>query len=77
MARPYVLPPGTPPQIAAVWRKAFSETIADPAYQADLQKLNLDNAGPMSGAEVDALVAKLYATPETVLSKVNGLMEIK
>jgi hypothetical protein len=31
----------------------------------------------MSGAEVDALIAKLYATPEDVLGKVNGLMAIK
>ena len=77
MARPYVLPPGTPPQIAAVWRKAFSDTLADPAYLQDLQKLNLDAVGPMSGAEVDALIARLYATPEGVLSKVNGLMAIK
>ncbi len=77
MARPYVAPPGMPPQIAAIWRKAFSETLVDPAFLADLQKLNLDAAGPMSGPDVDALIGKLYATPEPVLSKVNGLMEIK
>jgi hypothetical protein len=31
----------------------------------------------MSGQQVEAMIARLYATPEDVLNKVNGLMAIK
>jgi tripartite-type tricarboxylate transporter receptor subunit TctC len=77
MARPYILPPGTPQPIIAIWRKAFAEMLADPAFEADLKKLNLDFETPMNGPQVEAMIARLYATPEDVLSKVNGLMAIK
>ena len=77
MARPYILPPGTPQPIITLWRKAFADTLADPAFEADLKKLNLDFDNPMSGPEVEAMIARLYATPEDVLNKVNGLMAIK
>ena len=77
IARPYILPPGTPQHIVATWRKAFEDMLADPAFEADLKKLNLDFDNPMTGPQVEAMIAKLYATPEDVLNKVNGLMAIK
>ena len=77
MARPYILPPGTPQPIITMWRKAFADMLADPAFEADLKKLNLDFDNPMSGPQVEAMIARLYATPEDVLNKVNGLMAIK
>jgi hypothetical protein len=39
--------------------------------------MNLDFENPMSGQQVEAMIARLYATPEDVLNKVNGLMAIK
>ena len=77
MARPYILPPGTPNPVINVWRKAFDDLLADPVFEADLRKMNLDFENPMSGPQVEAMIAKLYATPEDVLNKVNGLMTIK
>jgi tripartite-type tricarboxylate transporter receptor subunit TctC len=77
MARPYILPPGTPKPIIAIWRKAFADMLADPAFEADLKKLNLDFESPMNGPQVEAMIARLYATPEDVLNKVNGLMAVK
>ena len=77
MARPYILPPGTPQPIINIWRKAFANLLADPAFEADLKKMNLDFENPMSGQQVEAMIARLYATPEDVLNKVNGLMAIK
>ncbi|MDH7794876.1 MULTISPECIES: tripartite tricarboxylate transporter substrate-binding protein [unclassified Beijerinckia] len=77
IARPYIAPPGTPAKIVDLWRRAFQETMADPAFTADLTKMNLDSTGAMSGPQVDALIEKLYATSPTVLSEVNGWMEQK
>lgn len=77
MARPYILPPGTPKPVINVWRKAFDGLLADPAFEADLKKMNLDFENPMSGSQIESMIATLYATPVDVLNKVNGLMAIK
>ena len=42
VARPYVLPPNTPPDIVKVMRKAFADSIADPAAQAEAKKAKMD-----------------------------------
>lgn len=42
VARPYVLPPNTPADIVSVMRKAFADSIADPAAQAEAKKAKMD-----------------------------------
>jgi tripartite-type tricarboxylate transporter receptor subunit TctC len=42
VARPYVLPPNTPADIVKVMRKAFADSIADPAAQAEAKKAKMD-----------------------------------
>jgi tripartite-type tricarboxylate transporter receptor subunit TctC len=42
VARPYVLPPNTPADIVKIMRKAFADTISDPAAQAEAKKANMD-----------------------------------
>ncbi|MCC6887893.1 MAG: hypothetical protein IT536_05095 [Hyphomicrobiales bacterium] len=66
--RPYVLPPGVPPERAAALRKAFIAAMADPALIADAKKSNLD-LEPLSGGELQDLVASLYALPAGVVAK--------
>jgi tripartite-type tricarboxylate transporter receptor subunit TctC len=68
MARPFAAPPGIPADRKAALRAAFDETMKDPAFLADAQKV-LADVDPVSGAEVDALVASLYATPKDVVAK--------
>jgi tripartite-type tricarboxylate transporter receptor subunit TctC len=68
MARPFAAPPGIPPERKAVLVKAFDETMKDPDYLADAKKLDLD-VNPVSGKELDELLAELYATPKDVLKK--------
>jgi tripartite-type tricarboxylate transporter receptor subunit TctC len=60
--RPFMLPPGVPPARVAALRKAFMATLADPDLIADAAKSKLELA-PMSGEDMQALVAKLYALP--------------
>jgi hypothetical protein len=60
--RPYVLPPGVPPERVAALRKALMDVLADPELIADARKSRLDLAA-MSGEDMQALVAKLYALP--------------
>ena len=68
MARPFAAPPGIPPERKAILVKAFDETMKDPEYLADAKKLDLD-VNPVSGKELDELLAELYATPKDVQKK--------
>lgn len=66
--RPYILPPGVPSDRVAVLRKAFMESLKDPALLADAKKSRID-IDAVSGEEVQALVAKMFATPEAVVKR--------
>ena len=68
MARPFTAPPGIPADRKAALRAAFDATMKDPAFLADAKRLQID-INPVSGAEVDALVAAAYATPKDVIAK--------
>ena len=60
--RPYVLPPGVPDERVAALRKAFMAALADPNLLAEAKKMRLD-IGPLSGQDVQTLVATLFAMP--------------
>jgi len=68
LARPFVAPPEIPADRKAVLRKAFDDTMKDPAFLADAKKTMID-INPVSGPEVDDIVASLYATPRDVVQK--------
>jgi tripartite-type tricarboxylate transporter receptor subunit TctC len=68
LARPFVAPPGIPAERKTVLRKAFEETMKDPAFLADARKTMID-INPVSGPEVDAIVSALYATPKDVVQR--------
>ena len=69
---PFALPPGAPPERVAILRKAFDETMADPEFQADMQKANLEFT-PKTGAEITTLVDALAATPKDVLDRYRAI----
>ena len=73
MARPFAAPPGIPADRKAMLRTAFAETMRDPAFLADARKLQLDIA-PVSGDEIDAVVASLYATPKNVVARAKSIL---
>jgi tripartite-type tricarboxylate transporter receptor subunit TctC len=64
--RPYVAPPGLPPERARALRGAFQATMRDPAFLAEAKKINFDIA-PLSGEEMAGLIAGLYALPADVI----------
>jgi tripartite-type tricarboxylate transporter receptor subunit TctC len=66
MARPYVAPPGIPPERLQALRAAFDATMNDPAFLADAKKQDLE-VRPVTGAEADALIKEIYATPPDVV----------
>jgi tripartite-type tricarboxylate transporter receptor subunit TctC len=66
VARPYAAPPGVPADRVAALRKAFDDTMKDKAFLDEAQKTDLE-VQPVSGADVQALVADIYkSSPEVV-----------
>jgi tripartite-type tricarboxylate transporter receptor subunit TctC len=66
--RPYLVPPGTPPDRVSALRKALAAMLQDPALLADAERSGLD-IGPMGGEELQALVARLYALPSRIIER--------
>src|SRR5262249_12187212 len=64
--RSFIAPPDTAADHLAILRKAFDETMADPGFLADAEKMSIDVA-PLSGARVQDVVRKLYAAPPDVV----------
>jgi tripartite-type tricarboxylate transporter receptor subunit TctC len=60
--------PGIPAERAAALRKAFSDTMADPEFVADMHKHSL-NVEPLSGDEVQGIVAAAVATPGALVEQ--------
>ena len=70
MARPFAAPPGIPRDRADALIAAFDATMKDADYLADAKKSRID-VNPVSGPEIDKLLAELYATPKDVITKAS------
>jgi hypothetical protein len=69
--RSYIAPPGVAPEQLAILRKAFDDTMKDPQYLADAEKLRID-ISPLPGAQVQQIVQKLHATPKDIVEKARA-----
>ena len=76
MARPFAAPPGIPADRKSALVAAFDATMKDPEYLADAKKLEID-VNPVSGKELEELLAELYATPKEVLKKLKNEIIVK
>ncbi len=72
--RPYFLPPDVPPARVNALRRAFDATMKDPAFVAEASKLQFD-VDPLTGEQVQALVARLANTPRAVVARVRAALE--
>jgi tripartite-type tricarboxylate transporter receptor subunit TctC len=66
MARPYVAPPGLPPERLNALRAAFEATMRDPQFLADAQRQDLE-VRPVSGVAAESLINEIYASPSSVV----------
>jgi tripartite-type tricarboxylate transporter receptor subunit TctC len=66
--RPFFASPGLPQDRKAALRAAFDATMQDPEFVAETNKVKLE-VSPTSGAEIDRLLAQVYATPKDVIEK--------
>jgi tripartite-type tricarboxylate transporter receptor subunit TctC len=70
-ARPFLGPPGVPADRVAYLRRAFNDTVKDPAFRAEADKMKLE-VGPMSGEEIESMLVRLFATPSNVIERARA-----
>jgi tripartite-type tricarboxylate transporter receptor subunit TctC len=68
IARPYVLPPATPADIAKTLRDAFAATISDPATQAEAKKTQQD-LDYTSGDEAEKILKEVLTQPKDIVDE--------
>lgn len=68
MGRPVLAPPAIPDERKQALRAAFDATMKDREFIAEAEKADLE-VNPVTGAEIDALLADLYRTPKEVVEK--------
>jgi len=72
MGRPFLAPPGLPPERATALQQAFDATMKDPEFLAEAQKEKLE-INPVSGKEIEKLLQEAYATPPAIAAKAGQL----
>ena len=75
LGRPYLAPPGVPPERVAMLRSAFEATMRDHAFLADANSLRL-TINPTSGAILQTLVAGLINTQLAVLAQAKAALRV-
>ena len=68
--RPFLLPGGVAADRVEALRTAFTATMKDAKLLAEADRAKLD-ISYIGGAELQAIVSKLYSTPENVIAKVK------
>lgn len=68
MARPFAAPPDIPAERKAALLSAFNDTMKDPDFLAEANKLNFD-VRPVDAASIDEMLAEVYATPKDVIAR--------
>ena len=71
MGRPFAAPPGIPEDRKQALRKAFDDAMKDPEFLAEAKQRKMD-VNPVSGAEIEKLVAELYQTPQDVVAEAKA-----
>jgi tripartite-type tricarboxylate transporter receptor subunit TctC len=74
IGRPFIAPPDLPPDRLKLLRDAFDATMTDPDFVAEATRSGLA-VEPVSGAQLAALVDRIYATPQTIIDKVRAMMK--
>jgi tripartite-type tricarboxylate transporter receptor subunit TctC len=74
IGRPFVAPPGLPPERLKMMRDAFNDTMKDPEFIAEVKLRKLDLA-PETGEALDELMKKIYATPKPIVDKISELIK--
>ena len=74
--RPYVVAPEVPQDRVTALRRGFMATLRDPDLVAEAKQMQLDIM-PVAGEDLQAMIARLYATPKDILDQARQAMVAK
>ena len=74
MGRPFLAPPGIPPERQKVLRAAFAATMKDPDFLKDAAKSNID-VELVTGEEVEQVLQTAAKAPTEVIERVKSLLK--
>jgi tripartite-type tricarboxylate transporter receptor subunit TctC len=71
---PYILPPGTPPEIANYYREAMRKTFRDPVFIKEFKRLTADDATPLLPEAQEKAIKEIPrdANVITLFNKIAG-----
>jgi tripartite-type tricarboxylate transporter receptor subunit TctC len=73
MGRPFLAPPGVPADRTATLRQAFMDTMKDPGFLGESEKMQLE-INPVSGEAVQSLVQEVYQSPKPIADAVADMV---
>jgi tripartite-type tricarboxylate transporter receptor subunit TctC len=73
LGRPFIAPPGTPPDRVKILREAFNKTMTDPILIAETNKRKWD-LEPTSGEELEAISKEVMVQPQDVIERVKKVL---
>jgi len=76
LGRPFGAPPGIPADRLAALRSAMMATFKDPAFLADCQQQRLECSNAKTGAELNALINRAYATPADIRKRLIDIYQV-
>jgi tripartite-type tricarboxylate transporter receptor subunit TctC len=76
IGRPFFLPPDVPADRVEALRRAFDATMKDDGFLAEAKRIGLD-IDPLTGEQVQKLVADLANTPPPVVARVRAALNEK
>lgn len=76
VGRSILAPPGLPPERVEELRKAFSDTLADPALREEAKQGGIDLL-PMDGAQLQDMIAASIKVDPAVVVRVKALIDAK
>ena len=73
LVRAYTLPPGTPKERVEILRRAFQDTLRDPAFLAEAEKTKLEVV-PIAGEEIRRTVDGLFTLEPALVAKLRAIL---
>jgi tripartite-type tricarboxylate transporter receptor subunit TctC len=74
VGRPFIMSKQVPADHLAIVRKAFDDTMTDPAFLADMAKEDLP-VHPLTGQEAEKIVGELVSAPPSVIAEAKPIYE--
>ncbi len=74
VGRPFVMSKAVPPDRLAIVRKAFDDTMKDPAFLGDMEKQQLP-VHPIAGEQAEKIVNDLLSVPPPIVAEAKPVYE--